>query len=203
MGRYKLKDELCSFIKKHPLCTISIIAFILYVLWIWLPFGLIHSWNEAYYTMRVIHIVEGGSYLDGGFDNPPLFVYTLLFLSKIFGISVILFRLFIVFCTLITIYVIYHIGLILGNKKIALVSSALYAFFPMTMIFSKIIQIDMFAVMLMTASFYFAILGIKKDIRWFFLSGFFLGLTVFTKIPMNTVFCSFNFNSHPRQFPIF
>jgi len=184
MGRYRLKDELYIFIKKHPLFIISLIATILYALWIWLPFGLIHSWNEAYYTMRVMHILEGGSYLDGGFDNPPLFVYTLSFLSKIFGISVILFRFFIVFCTLVTTHIVYHIGDILGNKRVALVSSALYAFFPMIVIFSKIIQIDMFAVMLMTASFYFAILGIKKDIRWFFLSGFFLGLTVFTKIPM-------------------
>lgn len=182
-----MKVELCSFIKKHPLCTISLIATILYILWIWLPFGLIHSWNEAYYTMRVIHIVEGGSYLDGGFDNPPLFVYSLAFLSKIFGISIILFRFFIVFCTLVTTYIAYNIGDILGNKRVALVSSALYAFFPMTVIFSKIIQIDMFAVMLMTASFYFSILGIKKDRRWFFLAGFFLGLTVFTKIPMALV----------------
>jgi 4-amino-4-deoxy-L-arabinose transferase-like glycosyltransferase len=187
MGRYKLKDELCSFIKKHPLGTISLIATILYIVWIWFPLGLVHSWNEAYYTMRVTYIVEGGSYLDGRFDNPPLFVYSLSFLSKIFGISVILFRFFIVFCTLVTTYIVYQIGYILGNKRVGLVSSALYAFFPMTVIFSKIIQIDMFAIMLMTASFYFAILGIKKDRRWFFLAGFFLGLTVFTKIPMALV----------------
>lgn len=182
-----MKDKVLNFVQNHPLGTILLIAIILYIIWIWLPLGLVHSWNEAYYTMRVTHIVEGGSYLDGSFDNPPLFVYSLSFLSKIFGISITLFRLFIVFCTLVTTYIVYHIGNILGNKRVGLVSSAIYAFFPMTVIFSKIIQIDMFGIMLMTATFYFAILGIKKNKRWFFLSGFFLGLTVFTKIPMALV----------------
>jgi len=182
-----LKDRLLNFIQNHQLGTILLIAIILYILWIWLPFGIVHSWNEAYYTMRVTHIVKGGSYLDGSFDNPPLFVYSLSFLSKIFSISIILFRLFIVFCTLATTYTVYHTGYILGNKRVGLASSAIFAFFPMTVIFSKIIQIDMFGIMLMTSAFYFAILGIKKNKRWFFLSGFFLGLTVFTKIPMALV----------------
>jgi 4-amino-4-deoxy-L-arabinose transferase-like glycosyltransferase len=182
-----LKDRLLNFVQNHQLGTILLVAIILYILWTWLPLGLVHSWNEAYYTMRVTHIVEGGSYLDGSFDNPPLFVYSLSFISKIFSISIILFRLFIVFCTIVTTYIVYHIGCILGNKRVGLASSAIFAFFPMTVIFSKIIQIDMFGIMLMTAAFYFAILGIKNNKRWFFLSGFFLGLTVFTKIPMALV----------------
>lgn len=182
-----MKDKLLNYIQNHQLGMILLISIILYTIWVWLPFGLIHSWNEAYYTMRVTHIVEGGSYLDGTFDNPPFFVYSLSFLSKIISINITLFRLFIVFCTLVTTYVVYHIGYILANKRIGLVSSAIYAFFPMTVIFSKIIQIDMFGIMLMTSAFYFAILGIKKNKRWFFLSGFFLGLTVFTKIPMGLI----------------
>jgi len=182
-----LKNKLLNFIQNHQLGMIFIISIILYTIWVWLPFGLIHSWNEAYYTMRITHIIEGGSYLDGVFDNPPFFVYSLSFLSKIININITLFRLFIVFCTLVTTYVVYHIGYILANKRVGLVSSAIYAFFPMTVIFSKIIQIDMFGIMLMTATFYFAVLGIKKNKRWFFLSGFFLGLTVFTKIPMGLI----------------
>jgi 4-amino-4-deoxy-L-arabinose transferase-like glycosyltransferase len=133
--------------------------------------------------MRITHIAEGGSYLDGIFDNPPFFVYSLALLSKIFGASIIIFRLFIMLCTLITTYLIYKIGCIIDKKRAALVSSSLYAFFPMTVIFSKIIQIDLFAIMLMTATFYFAVLGIKKERKWFYLSGIFLGLTVFTKFP--------------------
>jgi len=133
--------------------------------------------------LRVTHIAQGGSYLDGAFDNPPLFVYFLVILSKIFGISLILFRILIIFCTLVIIYLTYRLGEIFGNKKIAVVSSSLFAFFPMIVIFSKIIQIDIFAIMLMTASFYFAILGIKFNRKWFFLSGFFLGLCVLTKLP--------------------
>ena len=182
-----MKVKLINFVQNHQLGTILLIALILYVLWVWLPFGLIHSWNEAYYTMRVTHIVEGGSYLDGSFDNPPFFVYSLSFLSKIFSVSIILFRIFIVFCTLVTTYMVYRIGYILGKKRVGLVSAAVFAFFPMTVIFSKIIQIDMFGIMLMIVTFYFAILGIKKNKGWFFLSGFFLGLTVFTKIPMALV----------------
>lgn len=178
-----MKEELIDFFKKHPISLIFIIVVIIYFFWIWLPLGLIHSWNEAYYMMRVTYVAEGGSYLDGIFDNPPLFVYSLALISKIFGVSVIIFRLFIVFCTLITTYLIYKIGYIFGNKRAAFVSSSFYAFFPMTVIFSKIIQIDLFAIMLMTAAFYFAVLGIKKDRKWFYLSGLFLGLTAFTKFP--------------------
>ena len=73
------------------------------------------------------------------------------------------------------------------DKKTGLISSALYAFFPMNVIFSKIVQIEMFGIMLMTLSFYFAILGTKNR-KWFFLSGLFLGLTAFTKIPFALVF---------------
>jgi len=182
-----LKEELINFFKKHPISLILIIASILYIIWIWLPLGLFHSWNEAYFLMRVTNITEGGSYLDGIFDNPPLFVYTLALLSKIFGISILLFRLFIVFCTLITTYLIYQIAYIFGKKRAALVSSSLYAFFPMTVIFCKIIQIDLFAIMLMTAAFYFAVLGVEKDRKWFYLVGLFLGLTVFTKFPASIV----------------
>ena len=177
-----------NFIKKHPLTTILLTAIILYIIWTWLPLGLIHSWNEAYYLQRVTHIVEGGSYLDWRFDNPPLFVYTLTGLSNIFGISATLFRLFIVFCTLSTTVIIYQISSLLGDKKTAIISASLFAFFPMTILFSKIIQIDIFAVMLMTASFYFTILGVKKDKKWFILAGIFLGLTALTKIPAALIF---------------
>ncbi len=182
-----MKDKIFSLLKKHPLAIILLIALIVYILWVWLPLGLIHSWNEAYYMLRMSHIAQGGSYLDGVFDNPPLFVYCLVILSRIFGLNLILFRILIIFCTLVIIYLIYQLGEIFGNKKIALVSSSLFAFFPMIVIFSKIIQIDIFAIMLMTASFYFAVLGIKSNKKWFFLSGFSLGLCVFSKLPAGFV----------------
>ena len=113
-----MKEEFIDFIKKHPISILLITAAILYILWIWLPLGLIHSWNEAYYMMRVTHVAEGGSYLDGSFDNPPLFVYSLSLLSRITGISLIAFRFVIVFCTLITTYLIYQIGCIFGKKRV-------------------------------------------------------------------------------------
>ena len=175
-----------NFIESHPISLVILIAASLYIIWIWMPLGLLHSWNEAYYLERITHVAEGGSYLDGNFDNPPLFVYTLSAFSKIIGISIVAFRLFIVFCTLITTFTIYRIGLLIGNKRVGVVSSALYGFFPMTVIFSKIIQIDVFAIMLVTLSFYFVILGTKKR-KWFIPSGIFLGLAAFAKIPMALV----------------
>jgi len=182
-GSYgKMRD----YIESHPISLIIIIAAILYIIWAWMPLGLLHSWNEAYYLERIAYVAEGGSYLDGIFDNPPLFVYTLSAISKITGVCIAAFRLFIVFCTLITTYTIYRIGLLIGNKRVGVVSSALYAFFPMTVIFSKIIQIDVFAIMLITLSFYFAILGTKKR-KWFIPSGIFLGLAAFAKLPMALV----------------
>ena len=175
-----------NFIEGHPISLVILIAASLYIIWIWMPLGLLHSWNEAYYLERTTFVAEGGSYMDGAFDNPPLFVYTLSALSKLVGISIIAFRLFIVFCTLVTIYTIYQIGFFIGNKRVGLVSSAFYAFFPMMVIFGKIIQIDLFAVMLITLSFYFTLLGTKKR-KWFIPSGVFLGLAAFAKLPMALV----------------
>jgi 4-amino-4-deoxy-L-arabinose transferase-like glycosyltransferase len=131
----------------------------------------------------VKQINEGISYLDGVFDNPPLFVFTLTLISKIVGISEIFFRIFIVFCALITTLLVYRVCLILGDKKKAIFASGFYAFFPMNVIFSKIVQIDMYGIALMMLAFYFSILGIKKNKIWFYPSGFFLGLTIISKIP--------------------
>ena len=182
-----MKDEVYRFIKKHPLLIVLLVALIFYIIWIWLPLGILHSWNESYYLTRVSHIIEGGSYLDGKFDNPPLFVYILTAFSKIIGVNIFVFRLFIIFCTIVTTFFIYQLGLIFGNKKIAITSSALFAFFPEIVLFSKIIQIEMFVIMLMICSFYFAVIGIKKNKKWFWASGLFLGLIVLTKFPMALV----------------
>jgi 4-amino-4-deoxy-L-arabinose transferase-like glycosyltransferase len=84
-----------------------------------MPLGLLHSWNEAYYLMHTTYVADGGSYLDGGFDNPPLFVYILAGLSKFTSINIVAFRLFIVFCTLVTTFTIYTMGLLIGNKRVA------------------------------------------------------------------------------------
>lgn len=159
----------------------------MYIIWSWAPLGVVHSWNETYYLERTNYVSNGGSYLDGIFDNPPFFVYALSFLSKFTGINLIAFRLFNIFCTLITVYVIYLIGKAIKDKETGLISAALYAFFPMNVIFSKILQIEMFGIMLMTVTFYFAVLGTKEN-KWFLLSGVFLGLTAFTKIPFALVF---------------
>lgn len=182
-----MKEKIMNFIKRYPLFFILLTAAIMYVFWSWSPLGVVHSWNEVYYLERTNYIVNGGSYLDGAFDNPPFFVYTLSFISKFTGINLIAFRFFNIFCTLVTICVVYLIGAAIKDKKTGLISSALYAFFPMNVIFSKILQIEMFGIMLMTLSFYFTILGTKNR-KWFFLSGVFLGLTAFTKIPFALVF---------------
>jgi 4-amino-4-deoxy-L-arabinose transferase-like glycosyltransferase len=182
-----MKEKIMDFIRRYPLIIILLTATIMYVFWSWSPLGVVHSWNEAYYLERTNYVVNGGSYLDGSFDNPPFFVYTLSFLSKFTGINLVAFRFFTIFCTLVTVCVIYLIGATIKDKKTGLISSALYAFFPMNVIFSKIIQIEMFGIMLMALSFYFTILGTKNR-KWFLLSGLFLGLTAFTKIPFALVF---------------
>jgi len=182
-----MKEKIIDFIRRYPLILILLTAAIMYIFWSWSPLGVVHSWNEVYYLERTDYVANGGSYLDGSFDNPPFFVYTLSFLSKFTGINLIAFRLFTIFCTLVTAFVIYLIGTTIKDKKTGLISSALYAFFPMNIVFSKILQIEMFGIMLMTLSFYFAILGTKNR-KWFFLSGLFLGFTAFTKIPFALIF---------------
>ena len=188
MERKLLKDEIYRFIEKYPLITILLISLIFYIIWIWLPLGVLHSWNEAYYLNRVSYINNGGSYLDGRFDNPPLFVYILTALSKITGVNIFVFRLFIMFCTIVTTLFIYKLGLLLKDKKTAIAASSLFAFFPMTVLFSKIIQIEMFAIMLMICSFYYTVLTVKQNQKYFLISGLFLGLLVLTKFPNALVF---------------
>jgi 4-amino-4-deoxy-L-arabinose transferase-like glycosyltransferase len=152
-------------------------------MWCWLPLGLLHSWNEAYYLLRVTTLVQGGSYYDGVFDNPPLFVYTLTALAKLGGVHELLFRFVSILCTLITTGFLYLISKVFLKNKAAIFSAALFTFFPMTVLFSKIIQIDMFAIMFMTASFYFAVVGTQKNRLWLLISGAFFGLGILTKFP--------------------
>ncbi len=168
------------------LLVVVVAALGLYLMWIWRPLGLFHSWNEAYYMMRVAHIARGGSYFDWGFDNPPLFVYVLTVLSRL-RLNLVFFRLFIVFCTLITTCGVYELGSVFADKKTGMAAAILYAFFPLTVVFSKKLQIDMFGVMLMTLSFYFAVIGVKQKRSWLHLSGVLLGLAVLTKFPFGLV----------------
>ncbi len=58
----KLKKEgaaykkIKNFIGSHPISLIILIVAILYVIWIWMSLGLLHSWNEAYYLERITHV---------------------------------------------------------------------------------------------------------------------------------------------------
>ncbi len=196
------KEFIVDLIKKNPLFFLFACALTFYVFWTWLPLGVFHSWNEAYYMMRVTHISNGGSYLDWGFDNPPLFVYILTALSKI-SLNLIFFRLFMVLCTILSAFLVYKIGLVFADKKTALLSSAMFAFFPLVMLFSKKLQIEMFALLLMTLSFYFAVLGVEKKDLFFHFSALFLGLTILTKFPFALVGIAIFYYMYKKKVGIF
>jgi len=148
-----------------------IILPVFYFMWSWLQLGLFHSWNEAYYMLRT----SGELVI---FDNPPFFIYTLKFFAIIFGENLFVFRFFIILCTLAIIIITYLIGKEITSKKIAVLAALMTGFFPAYVVFSKILQIEMFAILFGMLALYF----IFKD-KWVF-SAIFIGLAIFAKIPM-------------------
>jgi|GEM_PF-2891891 len=187
-----------------------VLALLLRLPWVWLPLGVFHGWNEAYYLDRATYIANGGSYFDGYNDNPPLFTYVLAFLIWIFGANIPLLRGFIALCgALCALLVSLTTRSALetfsdertkeNHKNIPIYAGLIYATFPLDVIFGKIIQIDTFAIMLSTASLYYAIEGLrikyateteiknvksKKSIMNLITSGIFLGLGCLSKLPM-------------------
>jgi len=170
-------------IKEKVNCSILLTATILYTLWFFSPMSGQNAGNEAYYIVRVTHITNGGSYYDGLFDNFPLYTYTLFLYSKLVGISVLSFRLVSVFCLFIATFFTYKIGVILKDRKVAFLAISLFLFFPLVSFFGIKIGIDTFAVSLCVLAIYFTILAVKNDSRYYILSGIFLGLAVFAKLP--------------------
>ncbi len=185
--------------------TLFLLSLLLRLGWIWLPLGVFHGWNEAYYIDRAAHIVEGGSYLDGYNDNPPLFTYTLACLIAVFGTNIPVMRAFVALCgasaAVLVALTTKHALMLTGkgsgintyDGNAHIYAGLLYSTIPLDVIFSKIIQIDTFAIMLSTASLYFAFSYLAADERCtdgrkrpllLSLSGIFLGLSCLSKLPM-------------------
>ncbi len=157
--------------------SLIIITVAVRIIWINLPPGIFHGWNEVYYYFRAEHIINGGSYLNGLFDNPPLFTYALALLFKIFGANLIVGRLFIVFLSTSTTLLVYLIMVDAIEYEKRWDAAYFFSLFPLTIIFGKIIQIDFLLILFLLLATYYLL---KNN---FYLTGIFWGLALFSKFP--------------------
>lgn len=172
--------------RKIPrLCTVQamiIFTIVARLFWLNSPMGIPHGWNEVYYLRRAYEIANGGSYLNGQFDNPPLFTYLISLIIKVTGPRVWICRLFIVSICAMNSYLVYRIGSLFLNRKKAISAGYLYGFFPMDVAFGRIIQIDNLMILFILLTIYFLMnssngLNGKK----LFFAGASYGLALFTK----------------------
>ncbi len=108
-------------------------------------------------------------------DKPPVFLYTLALFFKVFGASETTARLPNILASLGSIAVLYHIGLELADRRLALLSALFLALSPFDIQFAPTAFTDPLMVSLVLVS---CLLSLK---RWHLLAGIAAGLAVMTK----------------------
>lgn len=113
----------------------------------------------------------------GWFNYQNLVFYLHGLFLKLFGGEIFAMRIPSVLGGIFSIYCTYLFAKEMYGRKIALVSSFLLSILPMHVYFSRNGTDMIHTAWLLPLTFYFLVLGIKKDIRFFLLAGFTLGLS--------------------------
>ena len=114
----------------------SILAFISLIVLFRIGFAEIQQWDEGLFAMRAKAVLQYGEVIDqtphaiGGLYSstyPPLSIWAIAGFIKIFGQSALSVRFFSALCSIISVFVLYHIALRLMNEEKAMLSSVLLA----------------------------------------------------------------------------
>jgi len=138
--------------------------------------------DEAIYAQIVFAITKGFVlYKDIGFVHPPVYPsleYAFILISP----SLFTLRLFNVILGMAILYLIFRICKMLYSMKIALLASAIYAFYPLAIRSNKLALIDngltFFVVLTMGL---FATYLKERNVKYLFLAGLFAGISFMTK----------------------
>jgi len=139
-------------------------------------------WDEAYY-MNNARTWLGQIQWEVDAKRPILFPLILTFFSLLGFKSEILPRLFVLFCSIATVPLIFGVGKLLFNKRVALVSALVMAVFWSFSFFSYRILVDVPLTFLWLATIYFFFNSYfkNKSYKHFILAGILLGLSFLMK----------------------
>ena len=151
------------------------------------------AWDEGYYASSARHISEDPSdlllpkYLPHSsllVDKPPAYFWLGAASVKIFGVNEFSYRLVTIMFGTFSVLVFYLlIATLYGDRKMALISSAVFASFPLHVAFSRIFQMD---VSVLFYSMLIALLLIqgtdRKKAMFFWITSMLIALSVLTKI---------------------
>lgn len=117
------------------------------------------------------------------YNNPPLFEIILHFWIKLFGITAIGVRLLPMIFSSLTVFFIYRIGIKFFNKRIAILSSALFTLSTINIYFAHDCRVYSLFVLLTTISFYlfFTLLKSKERFSW-------LNVLIFSLVNLSLIY---------------
>jgi 4-amino-4-deoxy-L-arabinose transferase-like glycosyltransferase len=122
------------------------------------PFTIYHAQFDFF---NLIHYLKN-------YNNPPLFEFILHFWIKLFGLSVTSVRVLPMLFSSLTIFFIYRMGIMFFDKRVAIVSSALFTLSTINIWFAHDCRVYSLFVLLTTISFYlfFTLLKSKGHFSW-------------------------------------
>ncbi|MFB0544277.1 MAG: ArnT family glycosyltransferase [Asgard group archaeon] len=163
--------------------------------------GVHRFFREATYSMAAWRIVEGDlPYRDFYHAQPPLSPFLLAFVFLLFGVGVVQARLFMVFFTTFTCFMIYLTGKRIDYKT-GLLGSLVYAIAPLSVLYGMMAVNDFIAITFCVIGYYFLTpvimnnKGEKGDVTVernnLILAGFFVSLGVMVKTIVGPIFLAF------------
>lgn len=138
--------------------------------------------DEAIYAQVVFAMIKGHTlYRDIGFVHPPIYPsleYPFMLISP----NLFTFRLLNVIFGMAIVCLIFFICKMLFTIKIALIASAIYAFYPIAIYSNKLALIENFLTFFITLTFgLFATYLKERNVKYLFLSGLLAGISFMTK----------------------
>jgi len=139
--------------------------------------------DEGYYLYKAQKINEGYAPYKDFVARDMYYLHLLAFFIRVFGKSILAGRLLSVFAGVLGVYFVYLIGRRLYGADVGLVAAVLYGLTPYPVLWNSLIKTGPTQRLFVLVALYFLVLSLSKSSKTFyFVSGFFLGISIFTRI---------------------
>ncbi len=179
----------------------SILAFISLIVLFRIGYAEIQPWDEGLFAMRAKAVLQYGEVIDqtphaiGGLYSstyPPLSVWAIASFIKLFGQSALSVRFFSALCSIISVFVLYHIARRLMNEEKAMIVSVLLAGTTVWNSYARQGMTDVPLVMFILSSLIALIKFSEAENntnqwKWILLFALFFGLGLMTKIVVSFI----------------
>ncbi len=177
-----LKNDL-----KPKYYTILLMIMLSLILFSKLIYNGLPNFDDCYYAEKAKEIITTGDIWTlkfnnkPEFENPPMHMWIIAGMYKIFGINEYAARFSSALFTVFLIYIVFLIGTLIFNEWAGFFSSFVLSTTFFLTKYSFRAMTDITLTFFIAVSFLFFILGIKKNENYFLLSGLFIGFAILTK----------------------